>query len=171
MQHCPFKGNQQELVNHRFQQEAHYSSLNNRCKNFYFGQQYISDQKYFLKNRILHVCFLNIGFWDIKEARLVSSCAKCHDATSRSRQRKRPCLYFIVWIWLIKKMTQHKICNFLFDTFLNLRRSVVLGLFINDVIIFGGYPRFSLQTTHVLTVYNVLLIYFTSDHPFIKRVV
>ena len=133
MQHCPFKGNQQELVNHRFQQGAHCSSLNNRCKKkqeatcekFYFGQQYISDQIYFLKNRILHFRFLNIGFWDIKEARLVSSCAKCHDATSRSRQRKRPCLYFIVWILLIKKMTQHKISNFLFDTFLNLRGSVV----------------------------------------------
>ena len=33
------------------------------------------------------------------------------------------------------------------------------GLFINDVIIFGKYPRFSLQTTHVLREYNVLLIH------------
>ena len=118
-------------------------------------------------NCILHFHFLNIGFWDIKEARLVSSCAKCHDATSRSRQRKRPCLYFIVWILLIKKMTQHKICNFLFDTFLNLRRSFLEGLFItvfiSDVIIFCGYPRFSLLTTHVLTVYNVLSIKGWSD--------
>ena len=152
MQHCPFKGNQQELVNHRFQQEAHYSSLNNRCKNFYFGQQYISDQKYFLKNRILHVCFLNIGFWDIKEARLVSSCAKCHDATSRSRQRKRPCLYFIVWIWLIKKMTQHKICNFLFDTFLNLRRSVVLGLYSKYFVMSESGPCGVVQTVYFLIV-------------------
>ena len=30
------------------------------------------------------------------------------------------------------------------------------GLFINDVIIFGGYPRFSLQTTHVLKVHCIL---------------
>ena len=64
-------------------------------------------------------------------------------------------------------MTQHKICNFLFDTFLNLRRSFLEGLFItvfiSDVIIFCGYPRFSLLTTHVLTVYNVLSIKGCSD--------
>ena len=30
------------------------------------------------------------------------------------------------------------------------------GLFINDVIIFGGYPRFSLQNTHVLRVHCIL---------------
>ena len=160
IQHCSSKGNQLELVHHPYQPEAHYSSLKPRskkkqeatCERFHFGcQQYISHQKYLLKNGILHFRFLNIGFWDIKEARLVSSCAKCHDATSRSRQRKRPCLYFIVWILLIKKMTQHKICNFLFDTFLNLRLSLMTwyleyslgkGLFINE----GGYPRCSLRT-------------------------
>ena len=37
------------------------------------------------------------------------------------------------------------------------------GLFINDVIILGGYPRFSLQTNHVLRVYNVLSIHWWSE--------
>ena len=41
--------------------------------------------------------------------------------------------------------------------------NLALGLFINDVIIFGGYPRFSLQTTHVLREYNVLLIHGWSE--------
>ena len=34
-----------------------------------------------------------------------------------------------------------------------------LFVFINDVIIFGRYSRFSLQATRVLIVYNVLSIY------------
>ena len=37
------------------------------------------------------------------------------------------------------------------------------GLFINDVIIFGEYPQFSLQTTHLLRVHNVLLIHGWSE--------
>ena len=37
------------------------------------------------------------------------------------------------------------------------------GLFINGVIIFGGHTRFSLQTTHVLKVYNVLSIHGWSE--------
>ena len=37
------------------------------------------------------------------------------------------------------------------------------GLFINDVIIFGRYPRFSLQTTHVLRVYDVLSMHGWSE--------
>ena len=38
-----------------------------------------------------------------------------------------------------------------------------LILFINDVIIFDVYPRFSLQTIHVLRVYNVPSIHGWSD--------
>ena len=38
-----------------------------------------------------------------------------------------------------------------------------LGLFKNDVIIFGRYPRFSLQTTHVLRVHCILLIHGWSE--------
>ena len=37
------------------------------------------------------------------------------------------------------------------------------GLFINDVIILGGYPRVLLQTNHVLRVYNVLSIHGWSE--------
>ena len=37
------------------------------------------------------------------------------------------------------------------------------GLFINEVIIFGGYPRFKLPTSHVLRVYNVLSIHEWSE--------
>ena len=40
----------------------------------------------------------------------------------------------------------------------NRRTSMGLFVFINDVIIFGRYSRFSLQTTHVLIVYNVLIV-------------
>ena len=41
----------------------------------------------------------------------------------------------------------------------NRRTSMGLFVFINDVIIFGRYSRFSLQATRVLIVYNVLSIY------------
>ena len=37
------------------------------------------------------------------------------------------------------------------------------GLFINDVIIIGRYPRFSLQTTHVLKVHCILSIHWWSE--------
>ena len=41
--------------------------------------------------------------------------------------------------------------------------NLALGLFINDVIIFGGYPMFLLQITHVLREYDVPLIHGSSE--------
>ena len=49
-------------------------------------------------------------------------------------------------------------CNCKLPSFLSTK-----GLFINDVIILSRYPRFSLQTTHVLRVYNVPSIHRWSE--------